>query len=78
MIELDVLILGKAVEQEENQLQESGGSFDVKGEMNISGTLRIGPIKAWMFLHGTKCPVLVPRPEEGENNKILMVLLHCS
>lgn len=37
MIELDVLILGKAVEQEENQLQESGGCFEVKGKCTFLG-----------------------------------------
>lgn len=37
VIELDVLILGKAVEQEENQLQESGGCFEVKGKRTFLG-----------------------------------------
>lgn len=37
MIELDILILGKAAEQEENQLQESGGCFEVKGKCTFLG-----------------------------------------
>lgn len=29
--------------------------------MHFSGALRIGPIKAWIFLHGRESPVLLPR-----------------